>query len=368
MEVCSTMTKALYLVSANEFSGKTAICLGLALKFKEAGLKVSYFKPIAPAIGSIRAGYPYDDDAHLMIESLHLPYPVTTAVAGFLERRYLDKISVEQRDALLEKIDNLYSQISENSDLVIVEGARRFRDGMALGLDPTSLAKRFQAKMIIVCKGGEDTVADKIIVEKTVTDLNEVSLLGCILNNVPKTMIERVQGVVKPVLESKNIEVLGIIPEETGLTAPSVTDIQATLQGEVLAGEESFDRMVKHILVGAMTPSSALRFLRSVDDKVVVTGGDRADIALLALETDTSLLVLTGNLYPDIHVISKAKEKKVPVILVSDDTYSTVSKIEAVTGRIKPNDEKKINFVKEIVSDHLDWKKILALLDLESEA
>jgi hypothetical protein len=180
-------------------------------------------------------------------------------------------------------------------------------------------------------------------------------------------MIERVQGVVKPVLESKNIKVLGVIPEETGLTAPSVADIQATLQGEVLAGEENFDRMVKHILVGAMTPSSALRFFRSVEDKVVVTGGDRADIALLALETDTSLLVLTGNLYPDIHVISKAKEKKVPVILVGEDTYSTVSKIEAVTARIKPNDEKKINFVKEIVSNELDWKEILRLLDLESE-
>jgi hypothetical protein len=221
--------------------------------------------------------------------------------------------------------------------------------------------------MIIICKGGEDTVADKTIIEKMVTDLNKVELIGCIINNVPKTMMERVEGVIKPVLESKNVRVLGIIPEEIGLTAPSVADIQQTLQGEVLAGEESFDRVVKHILVGAMTPSSALRFLRSVEDKVVVTGGDRADIALLALETDTSLLVLTGNMYPDIHVISKAKEKKVPVILVPEDTYSTVSKIEAVTGRIKPNDEKKISFVKQIASDHVDWKQILKLLGLESE-
>jgi BioD-like phosphotransacetylase family protein len=359
------MAKSLYIVSANEFSGKTAICLGLALKFKELGLKVSYFKPIAPAIGSIRAGYPHDDDAQLMIESLHLPYSMTTVVAGFLERRYLDKVSSEQREALLKRIDKSYNEISKNADLVVVEGARRFRDGMALGLDPTSLSKRFGAKMVIVCKGGEDTVADKIIIEKMVTDLNEVELMGCIINNVPKTMMERVQGVVKPILESKNIRVLGIIPEETGLTAPCVADIQATLQGEVLAGEESFDRIVKHILVGAMTPSSALRFLRSVEDKVVVTGGDRADISLLALETDTSLLVLTGNMYPDIHVISKAKEKKVPVILVPDDTYSTVSKIESVTGRIKPNDQKKIDFVEQITSSHIDWKQMLALLGLE---
>jgi hypothetical protein len=361
------MVKVLYIVSANEFSGKTAICLGLALKFKDLGLNVSYFKPIAPAIASIRAGHPQDDDAELMIEALHLSYPMTTIVSGFLERRYLDKVSIEQRDALLEKIDNSFSEISKGADIVIVEGARRFRDGMALGLDPTSLSKRFGAKMIIVCKGGEDTVADKIIIEKMVTDLSKVDLIGCIINNVPKTMMERVEGVIKPVLESKNVRLFGIIPEETGLTAPSVADIQSVLQGEVLAGEENFDRVVKHILVGAMTPSSALRFLRSVEDKVVVTGGDRADISLLALETDTSLLVLTGNMYPDIHVISKAKEKNVPVILVPEDTYSTVSKIESVTGRIKPNDEKKINFVKQITWNHIDWKQILELLGLESE-
>ncbi|WXG45064.1 MAG: phosphotransacetylase family protein [Promethearchaeati archaeon SRVP18_Atabeyarchaeia-1] len=359
------MAKSLYVVSSNEFSGKTAVCLGLALRFKKAGLKVSYFKPIAPAISTIRAGHPHDDDAQLMIDTLGLPYPLTTAVAGFLERRYLDKVSPEYRENLMNKIDKSFKEVSKDADVVIVEGCRRFRDGIALGLDPTSLAKRLGSKMLIVCKGGEDTVADKIIIEKMVTDSNEVDLMGCVVNNVPRTMIERVEGVVRPILESKGVNILGVIPEETGLTAPSVADIQAALQGEVLAGEENFDRMVRQILVGAMTPSSALRFLRSAEDKVVVTGGDRADIALLALETDTSLLVLTGNMYPDVHVISKAKEKKVPVILVPEDTYATVSKIESVTGRIKPGDQKKISFAEQIVTNFVDWKRILQTLGVE---
>ena len=362
------MAKSLYIVSSNEFTGKTAVSLGLALKFKELGLKVSYFKPIAPAISTIRAGHPYDDDAQLMIETLGLPYPLTTVISGFLERRYLDKVSPDFKDSLMKKIEKSYKEVSKDADIVIIEGCRRFRDGIALGLDPSSLAKRLGAKMLIVTKGGEDTVADKVIIEKMVTDSNDVELIGCIVNNVPKTMIERVEGVVKPVLESKGVTVLGVIPEETGLTAPSVADIQATLQGEILAGEENFEKIIRHILVGAMTPSSALRFLRSVDDKVVVTGGDRADIALLALETDTSLLVLTGNMYPDIHVISKAREKKVPVILVPDDTYATVSKIESVAGRIKAGDQKKIKYVEQIASSCVDWKRILSALGVETQA
>jgi hypothetical protein len=362
------MAKSLYIVSSNEFTGKTAVCLGLALKFKQVGLRVSYFKPIAPAISTIRAGRPHDDDAELMISALGLTYPLTTAICGFLERRYLDKVSSDFKDSLLKKIDKSFKEVSRDADIVVIEGCRRFRDGIALGLDPTSLAQRLGAKILIVTKGGEDTIADKVIIEKMVTDSREVGLIGCVINNVPKTMIERVAGVVKPVLESKGVSVLGIIPEETGLMAPSVADIQAALQGEVLAGEESFEKVIRHILVGAMTPSSALRFLRSVDDKVVVTGGDRADIALLALETDTSLLVLTGNMYPDIHVISKAREKKVPVILVPDDTYVTVSKIESVAGRIKAGDQKKIKYVEQIASGYIDWKRILSSLGVETPA
>nr|MDO8098935.1 AAA family ATPase [Candidatus Njordarchaeota archaeon] len=362
------MAKSLYVVSANEFSGKTAICLGLALKFKELGMKVTYFKPIAPAIGTIRTGSPYDDDAELMIECLDLPHPVATIVTGFLERRYLDKVSPENQKSLLKKMDKSYSEVSKDADIVIIEGCRRFRDGIALGLDPTSLAKKFDAKMVLVCKGGEDTVADKTLIEKMVTDLKGVELIGCIINNVPRTTIARVDGVIKPILESNGIRVLGVIPEEIGLTAPSVADIQETLQGEVLTGEENFDRVVRHILVGAMTSSSALRFLRSVDDKVVITGGDRSDIALLALETDTSLLVLTGNMYPDVQVISKAKERNVPVILVSEDTYTTINKIESVAGRIKSGDKKRINLAVQITSTNVDWKHILASLGFESFA
>jgi BioD-like phosphotransacetylase family protein len=360
------MAKSLYVVSGNEFSGKTAICLGLGLKFKELGMKVSYFKPIAPAIGTISAGHPHDEDAELMIECLDLPYSVNKIVAGFLERRYLDKVSPESQKSLLKKIDGTYSELSKGADIVIIEGCRRLRDGTALGLGALSLSKRFEAKILIVNKGGEDTAADKILVEKMLADLNGIELIGCIINNVPKTTIARVEGVIKPILESKGIKVLGIIPEEIGLTAPSVADIQARLNGEILAGEENFDRVVRNILVGAMTPSSSLRFLRSVDDKVVVTGGDRSDIALLALETDTSLLVLTGNIYPDVHVISKAKEKNVPVILVPEDTYSTINKIESVAGHIKPGDKKKIGLAAQITSNYVDWKHILTSLGFES--
>jgi BioD-like phosphotransacetylase family protein len=96
--------------------------------------------------------------------------------------------------------------------------------------------------------------------------------------------------------------------------------------------------------------------------KAVITGGDRTDIQLAALTTDVSALILTGNYYPDVRVLSRADELGVPVLLVPGDTYSTVREIATLTGRIKPSDNKKIQLARQIVEEHVDWQRILAAL------
>ena len=63
---------SLYVASdTHESIGKTAICLGLALKFKDKGLNVGYFKPIGWHTSS-REGKPVDDDTLLMKHLLNL--------------------------------------------------------------------------------------------------------------------------------------------------------------------------------------------------------------------------------------------------------------------------------------------------------
>ena len=38
--------KALYITSAETFSGKSALCIGLGLRFKKVGLNAGYMKPV----------------------------------------------------------------------------------------------------------------------------------------------------------------------------------------------------------------------------------------------------------------------------------------------------------------------------------
>ena len=65
---------------------------------------------------------------------------------------------------------------------------------------------------------------------------------------------------------------------------------------------------MKILTVGAMTADAALSRFRRSSNKAVITGGDRTDIQLAALETSTTCLILTGNLRPSPLVIKQAEE------------------------------------------------------------
>jgi BioD-like phosphotransacetylase family protein len=112
-----------------------------------------------------------------------------------------------------------------------------------------------------------------------------------------------------------------------------------------------------------MTMDSALKYMRRSANKAVIMGGDRADMALAALETSTSALILTGGLYPDVKVISCATGKGVPVILVHSDTYTTIEIISEVSRRIRPGDSRGIAITVENIEKHCDWQKLMNLLE-----
>ena len=147
------------------------------------------------------------------------------------------------------------------------------------------------------------------------------------------------------------------------LKSISVKEIAKRLNAEVLAGEAGLNKRVEEYLIGAMTFENALKYFRRYKNKAVITGGDRPDIQLAALETPTSCLILSGNLYPSAPILVKADENEVPILLVSDDTLSTMKKVEALVSRITPKDTDKIKVIEKTVTKCVKCDEILA--DLE---
>jgi BioD-like phosphotransacetylase family protein len=99
-----------------------------------------------------------------------------------------------------------------------------------------------------------------------------------------------------------------------------------------------------------------------------VTGGDRLDIQLAALETSTRCLILTGNLYPSSVILSRAEEVGVPVVLVRQDTLTAVEMIDRYRGRMRFHQAKKVDIFNRVLTGHFSFSRLYRDLGLAPRA
>lgn len=350
--------KALYVIGTGG-SGKTALCLALALKFADSGRRVAYFKPIGNVGGSPGR---QDEDAVLMKELLRMDASVDQIVPFTTSPAYLTRYEKPQQ--CLASIKENYAHVTSGCDVAILEGTTSPEMMFSLGLDAGTLAKELGAAAITVARLEDDYSLDRTLLVNSFLRSVGVELLGTVLNNIPTPLIGKAEGFWRPVIEDHGFKVFGVLPARTELIAPTVQEIWDILGGELLVGEERLDTPVEEVVIGAMTPDSALTYFRRSFHKAVITGGDRADIALAALETSTSVLILTGGLYPDIKVLAKAGEKGVPVLLVPTDTYSAIERLHQVVRKLHPGDHRGIAIARESYDRHCDFAAIAGALGL----
>ena len=148
------------------------------------------------------------------------------------------------------------------------------------------------------------------------------------------------------------------------LAALSVSEIIDVLDAEVLTDNYNPDTLIETLTIGAMTAEVALRRFRQQVKKAVITGGDRTDIQLAALETSTSCLILTGNLRPSPLVIKQANEFNIPVLLVRTNTIDTVDKMEHTVGKTRLGLQAKLAQFEQLLGAHVDLPALFARLAL----
>ncbi|TEB14828.1 Phosphate acetyltransferase [Pelotomaculum sp. FP] len=345
--------KSLYIMGTPG-SGKTVVALGLAQKLQQEGYRVGYFKPVAN--GRNMTGK-VDLDSVLMKEVLHLNISLEK-IAPITASPFYLSAQASLKDGLAVIMD-AYDEIASFSDIVIIDGALSIDILASYGLDSVSLAKKFGSKALMVLKIENDYSLDNAIFMNKHLALAEVPIMGTIFSNVPRPLYAKTGGVYSPILEQAGYKTLGVIPTRPEIASPTVGEYFDMLGGEILTGHERLDLHVEDMVIGGMTMASALTYLRRAANKAVILGGDRADLALAALETSTSVLILTGGLYPDVKVIARAEEMGVPIILVHYDTYTTVEKMGQVSRHIQPTDKTSIGVALENIVTHCNWEHIV---------
>jgi hypothetical protein len=155
-------------------------------------------------------------------------------------------------------------------------------------------------------------------------------------------------------------------PKSDLLRSVSVRELGHQLQAEVLCCSERLDLMVESLTIGAMNVNSALKYFRKRRNMAVVTGGDRADIQMAALETSTQCLILTGHLPPQPFILTRAEELEIPVLSVDLDTLTTVEIIDNAFGHVRLHEPVKVKCIQQLMDQHFDIDRLMSKLGLEA--
>jgi uncharacterized protein len=348
----------LFFISNRPFSGKSSMCVGVSKIFTEKGLKVGYMKPVGTLPTRV-GGITTDEDAQYISNILKLednledicPVVITQQCCreGLKDENY--------SKGFIKKIEKSYKNIQKNKDIVVLEGAKSIEDGCFMGISAIKITERLNAKTIMVLKYDNDMVDEILYSRKILGDY----FGGIIINWVPRSQMNYLEELVLPYLNSKGVENFGYVVSDKILSSVSVREMAEFLNGQIICAEEKADDLVETFMVGAMGQEQALKFFRRKANKAVITGGDRADVQLAALETHTKCLILTGNFQPSTVVLGRAEELGVPMILVNYDTLTAVEKVGEIIGHVRFHEVKKIDKIVEVVREYIDTEKILEL-------
>lgn len=350
------MSKGIYLCSLREHVGKSLLSIGIMQKLQEDGKKVAYFKPIGIPRGAF--SNKADRDVGFIQSTIFkttLPYDIISPVS-IPDCYYIDLIDATKKEEHLESIKKAYEELAKEYDYIIIEGAPSIKKYIRVGLDDVTVAQALGInELIYIQTESSDKCIDDLFFSKKYFEFRGIKIKGVIFNRIDHEYRARIEELEENHIKKYNIPIIGLIEKSLPLLSPRVSEIKEAIGGD-LVNESAIDglnEIVETYIIAAMNVDAALNYLRKVKNAVVITGGDRTDVALAALEEDVKALILTGFIYPDVKVIYAANQIGIPIILSPSDTYTTIRNME----RVKPGiQEEEINIVMDIVKKHLDWE------------
>jgi len=343
--------------SLDAYSGKSAVSIALGLLLTKEGCKVGYFKPIG--IGRYVGNELVEEDVVTVSQILKLEDRLSDVCPIILDKPYLEFVLSSDPLKLKKKVIEAYERVKEGKDVVIVEGSIHYEMGRLIGLCDEEISSMLEMDVLMVVRYTDDYVIDRLLSAK----LRFGERLKFVLfNQVYGYKTSYLKSLAENVLKKRGLEVVGMIPKDPLLAGTFLSEIVEILNGKYLV-EPREDFIIEQLLIGAMSPQSALGYFRRAENCAVITGGDRADLITLALEVpNVKCLILTGNLEPPSIITGMAETKGVPIVLVPYDTLTTVGLIERVFGKGRVRGKKKVKRVLELFESHVDVEKLINYL------
>jgi BioD-like phosphotransacetylase family protein len=359
--------KKIFIAATKQNDGKTTASLGLIYNFQERFKKVGFIKPIGQRYLQ-EEGVKIDEDSVLIEEVCGIRCGRLKDMSPIaVEKGFTEKyIAYPEPKSIATQIKGAFKKVSLGQDLVIIEGTGHAGVGSVFDYSNAVVARLLGSKVIIISSGGIGRPIDEIVLNKALFDREGVKVLGVIINKVLPQKFDKINRLVRMGLKRKGIDVLGVLPYDPMLASFTFEQIIEETGFELLCGKEYMDKFISQVVVGAMHPDDAAKYIS--DNSLLITPGDREDMIIRALECfrkdDPKMLkvtgiILTGGFSSSESIRGQLLKAKIPVLIAGQDTYTAASLIHDMTVKIRPRDNLKIKRIVSLVKEHVDLEAIL---------
>ncbi len=311
----------LIVASTGPRTGKTAVAAGLAARLAKDGVNAALGAPSAEAqneLASIVGG----------VEVVH-------AHSGAVDA--LDRSAAAIREA------------EGRANAVVVEGST------GTPVADLRLAAEVDGLVLLVGAYGDDLVEEAAAYGGR--------LAGVVVNNVPQYRHHDVETRLASALSEAGVRLLGWLPETRRLLAPTVDLVAAHLDGNVVMCPENGRRLIDNFLIGGLVLDWAPHYFSSQENVGVIVRGDRPDVQLAALQTDSvQALALTKGIPPIEYVYYEAKVRGAPIIVAPGDTHETAAMLDTLLPSIPFDHPDKVDCMAGLIAERLDTEVIKAAL------
>ncbi|WP_328902475.1 phosphate acetyltransferase [Streptomyces sp. NBC_00441] len=357
------MTRSVYVTGIDRGDGRQVVDLGVMELLTRQVDRVGVFRPLV------------HDDPDRLFELLRARYRLSQDPGTVYGMDYHEASAIQAEqgtDELVSRLVERFHRVAVDYEVVLVLGtdfaATQLPDELALN---ARLANEFGASVIAVV-GGKDQNAESVRAE-TRNAYRAYSGLGC---DVLAMIVNRVAPADRDVVAERLAATLpvpcSVLPDEPALSAPTVAQITAALDGTVLLGDDSglARDALDFVFGGAMLPN----LLKALTPGcMVVTPGDRADLVVGSLAAHSAgtppiagvLLTLDERPGEEILTLAARLAPGTPVVSVAGGSFPTAAELFALEGRLNAATPRKAETALGLFERHVDTA---ALLDRVSVA
>jgi len=285
------------------------------------------------------------------------------AIHPSFTRDYLDNPR-DSHAKLIDRMSRAFDRAAYEKEYIIIEGTGHAGVGSVFSLSNADVARRLDAKVIIVAKGGIGRPVDEIALNQALFKAAGVEVIGAIINKVLPEKMDETSTYCRRALDRMGIPLLGCMPVVKQLMRPSLGQIVKEVKGRWVNGEKHGRReRIDMVIIGAMAAKGLLDLLER--GTLIITPGDREDIILSAIAAEgltdyrtISGIVLTRNALPHPKLMEMLAKTSIPVVICSDESYNVASMIHNMTVKTLPDDDDKIPLIKELLKKNIDMQAI----------